>query len=142
MDTSRVSSGEAIAAVGGLVLFVVLFFDWFGPFSAWETFDVVDIVLAAIGLGVAAVAAAQAAGTRVQLPGGPGVAVALAGFAATMITLTFLLEGEERKIGVWLAVLASLAITYGGWVAARGRPAAAPRSTPPPAPAGAPPPTA
>jgi hypothetical protein len=38
---------------------------------------------------------------------------------------TFLLEGEERKVGIWLALVASLGITYGGWLATRERPAAA-----------------
>lgn len=36
---------------------------------------------------------------------------------------TFLLEGEERKIGIWLALVASLGIR--GWLATRERPAAA-----------------
>ena len=39
--------------------------------------------------------------------------------------LTFPLEGEERKIGIWLALVASLGITYGGGLATRERPTAA-----------------
>ena len=120
MNTARVSPGEMIAAAGGLGLFLFLFIDWFGPFSAWEGFDIMDIVLAAIGLGVVALAAARAAGTRIDLPGGPGMAITIAGFAATMIVLTFLLEGEEREIGVFLSLLAALAITWGGWTLSRG----------------------
>jgi TRAP-type uncharacterized transport system fused permease subunit len=112
MNASKVGPGELIAGVGGLALFLFLFLDWFGPVSAWEGFDVVDILLAAIGLGAAGLAAARAAGVQLGLPGGSGAATALAGFAAAVIALTFLLEGEERKIGIWLALVASLGITY------------------------------
>ena len=141
MDTSRLSQGHLIAGAGGVGLFVFLFLDWFGPFTAWQAFDVVDILLAAIAVVVAGLIAARAAGNEIAVPGGPG-AIALAGFAATFITLTFLLEGEERKIGVWLALVSALAITYGGWQALRGGTVSAPRTTaPPPAPpAGGPPP--
>jgi TRAP-type uncharacterized transport system fused permease subunit len=142
MDTSRASTAELIAGVGGLALFLFLFFDWFGVVSAWEGFDVIDVVLAVIGLGAAALVAARAAGIELALPGGPGVILALDGFAAAVITLTFLLEGEERKVGIWLAFLASVAIAYGGWQAIKGVPTAAPRrpaAEPPPG--GAPPPT-
>jgi TRAP-type uncharacterized transport system fused permease subunit len=119
MDTSRISQGELIAGIGGLGLFLFLFLNWFAGFSGWETFDIVDVLLAVIGLGVAAVVAARAAGTAVNVPGGP-LAIALAGFAAVCITLTFLLEGDEREIGVFLEFIAALAVMYGGWQAARG----------------------
>jgi hypothetical protein len=79
MNASKVARGELIAGVGGLALFLFSFLDWFGPVSAWEGFDVVDILLAAIGLGAAGLAAARAAGVQVGLPGGPGAATALAG---------------------------------------------------------------
>ena len=121
MDTSRLSPADLIAGAGGLGLFLFLFLDWFGPFSAWEGFDLVDILLAAIAVAVIVLVATRAAGNELDVPGGRASFIALAGFAATMIVLTFVLEGEERKIGVWLALLAAIAITYGGWQAARGR---------------------
>src|SRR5688572_2800457 len=39
-----------IAAGGGVLLFIALFMSWFGPFSAWEAFDLTDIVLALIAI--------------------------------------------------------------------------------------------
>jgi TRAP-type uncharacterized transport system fused permease subunit len=119
VDTSRLSQGDLIAGAGGIGLFIFLFLNWILEASAWEVFDIVDILLAAIGLGVVALVAARAMGNDIRVPGGAG-AVALAGFAATMIVLTFVLEGEERGIGLWLSLLAALAITYGGWQAMRG----------------------
>ncbi|HEV2812426.1 MAG TPA: hypothetical protein VGW10_04160 [Solirubrobacteraceae bacterium] len=134
MDTSRISRGEMIAGAGGIGLFLFLFVDWASTVSAWEAFDVVDIVLAAIGLGVVALVAARAAGQNVAVPGGSGTAIALAGFAAAIITLTFLLESDDREIGLYLSVLAALAIVYGGWVASRGPVAPRPATTAPPPP--------
>jgi hypothetical protein len=131
VDTSRVSTGELIAGASGLALFLFLFVDWFGPFNAWEIFDVMDILLAIVGLGTAAVVGARLAGTQVTLPGGRAIAIAVAGFAAEMMVLTFLLEGEERKIGLWLGLIAAIGITYGGLRATR-EPVA---TQPPPAPA-------
>jgi hypothetical protein len=122
MDTARVSPAEMIAGAGGLGLFLFLFLDWFGPVNAWQGFDIVDVLLALIGLGVVVLVAARAAGTTVAVPGGTSTAIALAGFAATTVVLTFLLEGEERKIGLFLSLVAALAITYGGWAARRGTP--------------------
>ena len=136
MDTRRVSTGELIAGASGLALFLFLFIDWFGPFNAWETFDIMDVLLAIIGLGTAGVVGARLAGTQVNLPGGRTVANAVAGFAAEIMVLTFLLEGEERKIGLWLALFAAMGITYGGLTAGRervGPQAPAPGPQPPPA---------
>lgn len=126
MNTSRLSQGDMIAGGGAVGLFLFLFLDWFGPVSAWEGFDLVDLLLAAIAIAVIILVATRAMGSDVSVPGGRAEAIFLLGFAATMIVLTFVLEGDERKIGLWLALLAAIAITYGGWHARRG-PAAHPQ---------------
>ena len=130
MDTSRISQGEMIAGIGGLGLFLFLFLDWFGPLNAWQTFDIMDVVLAIIGIGVAVVVAARAAGNAIDVPGG-AMTIALAGFAATCIVLTFLLESDGRKFGIFLELVAALAIAYGGWQAMKG--SRTRTATPPPA---------
>ena len=133
MDTSRVSQAELIAGAGGLLLFLFEFLDWSGPFNAWETFDIVDVLFAIIGLGTAAVVGARAAGTAV---GVPPVAILIGGGFAFDVTLFLVLEGSDRKVGLWLALLASAAIVYGAWQAMSAVPR--PRATPS-APAGTPP---
>ena len=40
MDVGRLRSGEIVAALGAAGLFVVMFLDWFGGRSAWETMTV------------------------------------------------------------------------------------------------------
>ena len=120
---ARSDQSATIAGASGIALFVFLFFDWFGPFSAWEFFDIVDIVLAAIGLGAALLAFRAMSG---QSGPGDGTIWTVDGIVATTITLTFILEGVENKIGLWLAFFASLGLLYAGITARGGGPARVP----------------
>ncbi len=120
MDTNRLSTGDMIAGAGAVGLFLFLFLDWILEASAWKVFDVTDILLALIALAVIVLVATRAMGNEVNVPGGRATAIALLGFGATMIVLTWVFEGEERGIGLWLSLLAAIAIAYGGWHALRG----------------------
>ena len=122
MDTNRLTTGDMIAGAGGVGLFIFLFLDWIGDFSAWEGFDLTDIVLALIAVIVIALVAMRATGNDVNVPGGRATVIAALGLAATSMVLTWVFEGEERKIGLWLSLLAAIAILYGGWQAMRGHP--------------------
>jgi hypothetical protein len=145
MDFSRVRTGELIAGVSGVALFIFMFFKWFGvetpefqtpaggiqfnveagSASAWSAFDFIDIVLllaviAAVGLVV--LSAAQAS---VNLPVAASAITAGLGILATLLVLyriidpPDLVEGldETRKIGVFLGVVACAGIALGGWMA-------------------------
>ena len=46
----RFEIGPLIVAVGSLVLLVSLFLDWYGDFTAWELFELTDVLLAALAL--------------------------------------------------------------------------------------------
>lgn len=152
MDTSRVSFGELVAAVGGIVLFFSLFLDWYAGANAWELFNLVDIWLLLIVIAAIALAAAQATQTDLGVPSG---LVAVLGGIALVITLTLLFEGDDRGLGLFLALLAAIGIAYGGYTAmterqrgvgpptgrrgAGTRPSAPPGAGAPPPPRGAPP---
>ena len=46
----RINGGQALVAVGAIVLIVSLFLSWYEPGrTAWTVFEVWDVVLAAIG---------------------------------------------------------------------------------------------
>jgi TRAP-type uncharacterized transport system fused permease subunit len=124
VDTTRLSQGDMIAGAGGVGLFIFLFLGWFDEFSAWELFDLTDILLALMAVVVIALVASRATGNDINVPGGRETMIALLGFGATMIVLTWVFEGEERGIGLWLSLVAALAILYGGWQTLRGGPAA------------------
>jgi hypothetical protein len=57
--TRRFELGPILVTLGGLLLLVSLFLDWYGPLTAWDSFEVVDVMLATL----AVVAVLAAAGT-------------------------------------------------------------------------------
>src|SRR5690349_5604266 len=131
MDPVRARQGKLIAGVGGLLLFGFLFLPWFGEnggsLTGWEGQTTTDVYM--LITAMVAVAAALPA-TRAQLL--PGVSMsggaALLGSVATvlMIWLSFIDSGgADRKVGVYLALIAAIVIAIGGYMAAQGGPATA-----------------
>jgi hypothetical protein len=113
-EPARISPGETIAAASGIALFLFLFFHWFAGASAWKVFDVVDLLLAAIAIVAVAVAGTKAMGNRL-FGDSAGLILLLLGTVAASITLTFVLEGNNRQVGLWLSFFAALGLLYGGW---------------------------
>jgi hypothetical protein len=125
MQSSRPGQGQAIAAVGGLLLLVFLFLPWFGApdadsLSGWEgqtTTDVYLLITAVVAIGTLAV------GGGAILPGLTlNGAAALLGAVGTVLMVWLVVfdfpEGGERKVGLFLSLLAVLAIAAGGFMAA------------------------
>ncbi|MEX2197051.1 MAG: DUF2510 domain-containing protein [Thermoleophilaceae bacterium] len=147
MASQRNPAGPVLAIVGGAVLLISLFIAWFSELacgqdscSALKTFSVVDIaLLVVVVLAVAAGIAGLLGAFRV-----PGVLVAAAGMLATGMVFAFLVEfGDDlsTRFGIYLGLLASLAIAAGGTLMAMAPAAAAPApgpaaAGPPGAPAG------
>jgi hypothetical protein len=46
----RFEMGPLLVALGALLLLVSLFLDWYGPLTAWDAFEVVDVLLAALAV--------------------------------------------------------------------------------------------
>jgi hypothetical protein len=46
----RFEMGPLLVALGAVLLLVSLFLDWYGPLSAWDAFEVVDVLLAALAV--------------------------------------------------------------------------------------------
>ena len=134
MDTSRLSTGELITGGAGLVLFISLFIDWISGTTAWQIFDVVDLVLAVCALVPVALVAARLAGRAVRLPVDPGRLVVVLGIVATTVAWTFVLESDDLEVGIFLSLLSAIALIYGGTQLGRTvSPArAAPPAQPPP----------
>jgi hypothetical protein len=120
-----------IAGLGGVLLFIFLFLPWFGTGgvnqSGWEGQSSTDIFLLIVAV-VAVATAATAGGTLLSgltLNG----ATALLGSVATLVLLWLVvfdsLPGEDRKIGIYLALIAVIMIAFGGYTAAQGEPSGA-----------------
>src|SRR5215213_2547351 len=154
MDTSRLTTGDIIAGVGGIVLLISLFLPWYGAsvdvggFSAsesgtgWEALSFIDILLFLIALAAIAIVAARATG---RLPDEVPAAVVLLGLGALGVLLVLYriidIPGGDvpdevdlsRKIGVFVALIASAAVAYGGWRRNAETPAARAEPARPPA---------
>ncbi len=143
VDTSRLSRGEPIAAIGGVVLIVSLFLNWsesfLGNVSAWDAFSGIDFVMLLAGLVALAFGLATAVGVAERLPTGSALIVSLLGIIVVGWSLGWDLEDPDAGIGAWLGLIAGAAIAYGGHRANGGplvpwvRPGASGPMPPPPA---------
>ena len=154
MDTARLRTGEIVAGIAGLALFVFLFFDWFGggtttsgnftiiesSRSGWDSLtDLPGFLIIMSGVAGIALAYLAASGQRVNIPVRRGATTALLGSLAVLLILWRMFAGSPTlKIGVFLGLAAAIAITAGALIAltedgfeplvavARGRTRAAP----------------
>jgi protein-S-isoprenylcysteine O-methyltransferase Ste14 len=140
----RLRAGEAIYLVAAVLLFVFMFFTWFGAEvsgsagtikfggvgaggSAWQSLEVIPIFLMlaiAVALGAAIL---RLVGSDWEPAVPPGAAVTATGLLATLLILYRIVFppgfGEfggvtvdaTLQVGVFLALLAALGIAYGGW---------------------------
>jgi hypothetical protein len=142
-DRNRLSQGELIAGIAGIVLLIDLWFKWYGvtvsapggalrgfnfgvSADAWQVFSWIDILLFLISLIAIGVAALRGLGRMPDMPYSPATLVAGAGGLAVLLILFRIIDSPvdthgvsgidvSRKFGIWLGLLAAAAITYGGW---------------------------
>ena len=139
------NNAPLIAAGGGLLLFISLFLKWVFEQSAWETFDLVDILLAVIGLVAVGIGAMLATGNTTNLPSSPSAIVTTAGLISFSIVAAFVLEGDELGFGIFLGLVGTIAMLVGGMQMAKAGTAPVRRTggtEPPPPPSPPPPPPA
>jgi hypothetical protein len=146
MDTN-VARGTLIAGVAGAALFIIMFFSWFGidvsanlpagvpedianqaieqsgvdtTANAWQSFDVIDLVLLLAVITSVGFAVIDLSGASVSLPVAGSAITAGIGALAFVLVLYRLInppggDGVEREFGVWLGLIATAAIAYGGY---------------------------
>jgi hypothetical protein len=126
MSASRMGPGHLLAGGGGLLLFVFLFLPWFGEGpvtqSGWEGQSSTDIYL--LITAVVAIFTALTAGRGAVMPGvtANGATSLLGGVAALLLIWLVIFDypaGVSREIGLYLSLLAAVAITAGGFMASR-----------------------
>jgi hypothetical protein len=138
LDSSRLRTGEIVAGIGGLALFVFLFFDWFGGgaevsgslvngtatlshpgISGWDSLtDLPGFLIIMSGVAGIALAYLALSGQRVNIPVRRGAITALLGALAVLLILWRMFAGSPTlKIGVFLGLAAAIAITAGALMA-------------------------
>jgi hypothetical protein len=109
--TRRFEVGPALVILAGILLLVSLFLEWYGPVTAWEAFEVVDVLLAGLALGAIASAAGQLIPEleyvdRAWLPWLLVAIVVL--LAAEILSPPPVVSGEDLSSGAWIALAAAL----------------------------------
>jgi hypothetical protein len=141
-DVSKLRRGEKVAAGAAVVLFILMFFDWYTVSvsggllgglsiggSAWQAFGFIDIYLLLVILAAIGLAVLTATERSPALPVTVSVVVtALAGLG-TLLVLYRLIDtpvGDvpdgvdvSRTIWAFLGLIAVAAITYGGYLSMR-----------------------
>ncbi|HEU5142465.1 MAG TPA: hypothetical protein VFU04_04825 [Solirubrobacterales bacterium] len=145
MELDKLSPGEKIAAVSAILLFIFMFFDWFGVESgvpgfsgavgvegnAWDWLDVIPLFLMVAIVAAIGVAVIRLTEADLELPISLNAIVAALGTLAVLLILYRIIdppggggvEGVEvdttLKLGVFLSLVAAAGIAYGGYSAMR-----------------------
>lgn len=128
MDLRRLRAGEWIVAASGIVLFLALFLPWYTvdadqSTTAWESFAVLDIVLALIAASTALLLVVTASQPVPAVPVALDALVALAGLVATVLVIIRVVDLPDgaagREWALWLGLGGSLGILTGGMLAMR-----------------------
>lgn len=147
MEADRLSTGEKISAASAILLFVFMFFDWFGVEisgvpgfsgdvsgsggSAWDALDVIPIFLMLAIVAAIGVAVIRLTDADIELPVSlNAIVAALGGFAVLLILFRIIFPPDfgsfggvevdaTLKLGIFLGLLASAGIAYGGYSAMR-----------------------
>jgi hypothetical protein len=112
----RFELGPILVAVGAVVLLVSLFLDWYGSLTAWEAFEVVEVLLGSLAVAALVIAVGQLVPDleyveRRRLPAVVlGVAVLV---AAEIIDPPPAAGGQEPSTGAWIAFGAGILMFIG-----------------------------
>ena len=136
MDVDRLSTGEKVAGVSAILLFIFMFFDWFTASasngfisvsvggSAWDALDVIPIILmvaiiAAIGVAVVRLTEADFEPTISM-----NAVVAILGIISVLLILYRIISPPDSgvseisvdpAVGIFLGLVAAAGIAYGGY---------------------------
>jgi hypothetical protein len=147
MEVDKLNTGEKVSAVSAILLFIFMFFDWFGVkvsgvpgFSgdisgsggnAWDALDVIPIFLMlaiVVAIGVAVIRLTDA---DLEPPVSLNAIVAGLGGLAFLLILYRIISPPDfasfggvsvegtLKFGIFLGLLAAAGIAYGGYSAMR-----------------------
>lgn len=126
MELSRLERGEKIAAVAALVLLLSMFLQWYEKngiaANAWEAFTYIDLILFAVAALTVVWALQQASSGQGPVPA--SVVTGLAALAALLVLYRIVdAPGSggvsTRGMGIFLALIACLAILCGGYMGMR-----------------------
>jgi hypothetical protein len=139
MDLTRLRAGEQIAGIAAIALIIIMFaFDWFGlkfggvefTRDAWGAYGFTDVVLFITALAALGLAYLSASSQRLNLPVAASAIVTALGILCLILIIISIISppnfsgvslpsgvDKTRKVGVWLGLIATAALTYGAFQA-------------------------
>jgi hypothetical protein len=141
MDMNRLTLGEKIAGVSAILLFIFMFFDWYGVSisgggesvdlggggSAWDTLDFIPWFLLITIIVTIANAVIEASESDVDVPVHGGTVVTVLGVIAFLLILFRIIDTPtfaefggvsadgSVKFGIFLSLIAAGGIAFGGY---------------------------
>jgi hypothetical protein len=134
VNLRRLRAGEWLAAIAGVSLIVTLFLPWYdtgagtragfdtmrNPVTGFEALSIIDILLVLLAALALALPLLQATQDAPNKPVGAAVLTVVLGTLGVLLVLFRLIDapvdGFEVEAGAWLALLATIALTAGGWL--------------------------
>jgi hypothetical protein len=135
VDANRMSQGQLVAGVSAIALFIISFLPWFGisggvvvegvgavggseDFNLWQAENPLDIYLLIVIIVALVPALLGLLGGGADAPLAPFATALLAGVGTLLILYQlFDTPGElDRKVGLWLGLLACAGIAVGGYL--------------------------
>jgi hypothetical protein len=121
-DPATVPRSRWLAGGGALVLLVSLFLDWFGTNgysqTGWDAFDG-DRLIGLFAVVAIAVVGLDVFDVRLRLPVDEARVLVTCGGLSLFIVVLRLIDLSDFKLGIYVAFLASAALTAGGWIELR-----------------------
>jgi len=121
MDVDRLSTGEKIAGVSAILLFIFMFFDWF---SAWDALDVIPIILLIAIVAAIGVAVVRLTESAFEPQISMNAVVAILGIISVLLILYRIINPPDADfsgisvdpaVGIFLGLIAAAGIAYGGY---------------------------
>jgi hypothetical protein len=147
MDLDRLNLGEKIAAVSAILLFIFMFFDWFGVEvsdvggfsgtvpgaggSAWDALDFIPIVLVITIVAALVMAGLRLADSTAEPPVPMSTVVTVLGVISVLLILFRIVDppgfgsfggvsvDATLDVGIFLGLISAAGIAYGGYSAMR-----------------------
>jgi hypothetical protein len=136
MDVDRLSTGEKIAGVSAILLFVFMFFDWFTVSasngfvsvsvggSAWDALDWIPIFLMIAIIAAVGVAVVRLSDAVFEPSVSINAVVAVLGIVSVLLILYRIVSppssgvdgiNVDPAVGIFLGLIAAAGIAYGGY---------------------------
>lgn len=136
MDVDRLSTGEKIAGVSAILLFIFMFLDWFTVSasngfvsvsvggSAWDALDVIPIILMIAILAAVGVALVRLTEADFEPTISMNAIVSILGIISVLLILYRIISPPDSgfsgvsvdpAVGIFLGLVAAVGITYGGY---------------------------